>query len=54
MGGKTEMVVSKLMGRFVHLPFELVTKQRRKLDIASHYWHSVLAATGQGHLKGML
>ncbi len=54
MSGKTEMVVSKLMGRFVHLPFELVTKQRRKLDIASHYWHSVLAATGQGHLKGML
>ncbi len=54
MGGKTEMVVSKLMGRFVHLPFELVTKQRRKLDIASHYWHSVLAATVQGHLKGML
>lgn len=54
MCGKTEMVVSRLMGRYVHLPFDIVTRQRRRLDIKSHYWHSVLAATGQGHLKGML
>lgn len=54
MCGKTEMVVSKLMGRYVHLPLELVTRQRRKLDIKSSYWHSVLAATGQDYLKGML
>lgn len=54
MSGKTEMAVSRLMGRYVHLPFELVTRQRRRLDITSQYWHSVLAATGQSHLKGML
>lgn len=53
MSGKTEMVVAKLMGRYVHLPFALVTRQRRRLDTASHYWFSVLSATGQGALKGM-
>ena len=53
MSGKTHMVVAKLRGRYVHLPFDLVTKKRRKLDITSHYWYSVLAATGQGNLKGM-
>lgn len=54
MSGKTEMVVAKLMGHFVHLPFELVTYRRRKLDTGSPYWYSVLSATGQGHLKGMM
>lgn len=54
MSGKTEMVVAKLMGRYVHLPFSLVTRQRRKLDITSHYWFSVLSATGQSGLKGMI
>lgn len=54
MSGKTHMVVAKLRGRYVHLPFDLVTQKRRKLDITSHYWYSVLATTGQGNLKGMI
>ncbi len=53
MSGKTHMVVAKLRGRYVHLPFDLVTQKRRKLDVTSHYWYSVLATTGQGNLKGM-
>ncbi|MDR1241676.1 MAG: ATP-dependent 6-phosphofructokinase [Deltaproteobacteria bacterium] len=54
MAGKTGMVVAKLMDRYVHLPLELVTKKRRKMDIRSNYWNSVLESTGQSDLAGML
>ena len=54
MAGKTNMVVAKLMGRYVHLPLSLVTLKRQKLNIASDYWRSVLESTGQLGLKGML
>ncbi len=47
MAGKTGMVVSKLQDRFVHLPLKLVTRERRKLNIQSDYWRSVLESTGQ-------
>ncbi|MBG0774956.1 MAG: ATP-dependent 6-phosphofructokinase [Desulfovibrionaceae bacterium] len=53
MSGKTRMVVSRLMERYVHLPLELVTSRRRKLNIASDYWRAVLESTGQGGMKGM-
>ena len=54
MAGKTNMVVAKLMGRYVHLPLSLVTLKRQKLNIASDYWRAVLESTGQLSLKGML
>ncbi len=47
MAGKTGMVVSRLQDRFVNLPLELVTLQRRKLNVRSNYWRSVLESTGQ-------
>jgi 6-phosphofructokinase 1 len=47
MAGKTGMVVSKLMNRYVHLPFSLVTLQRRHLNTDSEYWRAVLESTGQ-------
>ena len=47
MAGKTGMVVSKLYGRYVHLPLDLVTLRRKKLNIASDYWRSVIESTGQ-------
>ncbi len=47
MAGKTGMVVSKLFGRYVHLPFDLVTRKRKKLNIVSDYWRAVLESTGQ-------
>lgn len=47
MAGKTGMVVSMLQDRYVHLPLKLVTKERRKLNIASDYWRAVLESTGQ-------
>ena len=54
MAGCTDMVVAKLQDRFVHLPLELVTRRRRKLNIQSDLWRAVLESTGQGQLAGML
>lgn len=54
MAGKTEMVVAKLMDQYVHLPLELVTRCRRRLNISSDYWRTVLETTGQSNLAGML
>lgn len=54
MAGRTNMVVAKLQDRFVHLPLELVTSKRRKLNIHSDLWRAVLESTGQGTLAGML
>ncbi len=54
MAGKTGMVVAKMMDRYIHLPLDLVTRKRRKLDIHSDYWRSVLEATGQSQLAGMV
>ena len=53
MAGRTGMVVAQLQGRYVHLPLELVTKERRHIDILSDFWRAVLESTGQGCLKGM-
>ncbi len=47
MAGKTGMVVSRLLSRYVHLPLALVTRKRKKLNIQSDYWRSVLESTGQ-------
>ncbi|GFK92377.1 ATP-dependent 6-phosphofructokinase [Fundidesulfovibrio magnetotacticus] len=53
MAGKTGMVVSKVYGRFVHLPFDLVTRRRKKLDLTSDYWRAVLESTGQFAISPM-
>ena len=47
MAGKTGMVVSKLQDRYIYLPLHLVTSKRRKLNVLSNYWRSVLESTGQ-------
>jgi 6-phosphofructokinase 1 len=47
MAGKTGMVVSKLQERYMYLPLRIVTAKRRKLNIKSNYWRSVMESTGQ-------
>ncbi|MDR3639916.1 MAG: ATP-dependent 6-phosphofructokinase [Humidesulfovibrio sp.] len=47
MAGKTGMVVSRLQSRFVHVPLELVTMKRKKLNTESDYWRAVIESTGQ-------
>lgn len=54
MAGCTDMVVAKLHDHFVHLPLELITQRRRRLNISSDLWRAVLESTGQGLLSGML
>lgn len=53
MAGRTEMMVSRWSGRFVHVPLRLVTQGRRKVDPAGSLWRTVLEATGQPCLSGM-
>ncbi len=47
MAGKTNMVVARLLDRFVHLPLQLVTRRRRQIDTESNYWRAVISTTGQ-------
>lgn len=47
MAGKTGMVVARYHQRFVHLPMDLVTSGRRKVDPQGDLWRSVLESTGQ-------
>jgi 6-phosphofructokinase 1 len=47
MTGRTNMLVGRWHGSFVHIPFGAITKGRRKVDIDGDLWLSVLEATGQ-------
>jgi 6-phosphofructokinase 1 len=47
MAGKTGMVVSKWNGCYVHIPLQLVTLKRKKIDLHSNFWRAVLESTGQ-------
>ena len=53
MAGRTGVVVSEIMDKFVLVPLELVTARRRKMDPKSELWRSVLESTGQWTVKGM-
>ncbi len=47
MAGKTGLVIGFLHERFIHVPIELLSGHTKRLDPASGWWRSVLAATGQ-------
>ena len=49
MSGRTGMIVSQWNGRFVHIPFGLATKGKKRIDVKSNYWRAVLESTGQPH-----
>ncbi|MEM6893518.1 MAG: ATP-dependent 6-phosphofructokinase [Bacteroidota bacterium] len=52
MAGKTRFVVSKVNNKFVYIPITEVTRKRKKIDLESEFWFSVLQSTGQPfHLK---
>lgn len=52
IAGKTQMLVGRWHGSFVHLPLDMVTHGRRKVDPKKELWHSVLESTGQPpHLR---
>jgi 6-phosphofructokinase 1 len=47
MSGRTEMVVGRWHGRFVHVPMPLMTRERYQVDPNGDLWMSVLESTGQ-------
>nr|WP_299174987.1 ATP-dependent 6-phosphofructokinase [uncultured Allomuricauda sp.] len=47
MAGKTRFVVSKVNNKFVYIPISEVTKKRKKIDLESDFWFSVLQSSGQ-------
>ncbi|SKA81204.1 6-phosphofructokinase 1 [Prosthecobacter debontii] len=47
MAGKTSMLVGRWHNAFVHLPLDMVTHGRRKVDSKGELWHAVLESTGQ-------
>jgi 6-phosphofructokinase 1 len=47
MAGKTGVVIGFHHERFIHVPIELLATHTKRLDPASGWWRSVLAATGQ-------
>ena len=49
MAGRTDMVIGKHHGRFVHIPIATCVRQRQQLDPEGDLWQSVLEATGQPH-----
>ena len=47
MAGKTAMVIGRWHGSYVHMPIDLVTHGRRKVDPAGELWQAVVEITGQ-------
>ena len=47
MSGKTGMLVGRWHGAFVHLPIEVATRGRAKINPRGDLWHAVLESTGQ-------
>jgi len=47
MSGRTEMVVGRWNGRFVHVPIPMAVRERHLVDTSGDLWTSVLEATGQ-------
>ena len=47
MSGRTETLIGRWRGRFVHVPMALAIRQRNTVDPHGDLWGSVLEATGQ-------
>jgi 6-phosphofructokinase 1 len=47
MSGRSEMVVGRWHGRFVHVPMPLAIRERYEVDPNGGLWTSVLESTGQ-------
>lgn len=47
MAGRTDLVVGRWRGRFVHVPMPLAVSTRNQVDPYGDLWLSVLETTGQ-------
>ena len=47
MAGKTGLIIGLLHDKFIHVPIEMVVKEKKRLNPHGSIWQAVLAATGQ-------
>jgi len=47
MAGKTATLIGRWHGSYVHIPIDMVTHGRRKVDPDGELWQSILESTGQ-------
>ena len=47
MAGRTQMVVGRWHGRYIHIPMALAVSHRNQVRPDGDLWMSVLEATGQ-------
>lgn len=47
MAGKTGVVIGCLHDQFIHIPIEMLARQKKRVDPDGPLWHAVLATTGQ-------
>jgi 6-phosphofructokinase 1 len=52
MAGKTNMVIGHWNNYFTHVPIELATRERLKIDLDGALWKGVLSATRQNDYLG--
>jgi 6-phosphofructokinase 1 len=52
MAGRTEMVIGRWHGRYVHIPMPLAVSRRNQVSPDGDLWLAVLEATGQPHTFG--
>jgi len=51
MAGKTDVCVGLLHDTYIHIPIPLVISHRKKVDLHSTFWQSVLMSTGMKPMK---
>jgi 6-phosphofructokinase 1 len=47
MAGKTGLVIGLLHDSFIHIPIEMLVREKKHIDTDGVWWKAVLAATGQ-------
>ena len=47
MAGKTKIVIGLVHNKYVHLPIQLVTAKRNKVNPEGSMWRDTIDATGQ-------
>lgn len=47
MAGKTDLLIGHISSQFVHVPIEMVVREKRRMPLEGPLWSAVLSATGQ-------
>jgi 6-phosphofructokinase 1 len=50
LAGKTDLVVGRCNGAYTHVPLQLVTSRKRRVDPSGDLWRAVTSSTGQRSL----